>query len=184
MECSIRKRKNGCRIGFICLILLIAHVAYCQPVRNDIRAAYISKIGVRERTGNNDGKDVELFLRSTGLGKGYPWCAAFVTWCMIKANVKSPCSAYAPDWFRSNVIWIRTWRKDYPDAKPGMVFGLWFQGKNRVAHVGFIDGEDRNNFYTVEGNTNEVGSREGDGVYRKIRPKNSVYIISDYVINN
>jgi hypothetical protein len=54
------------------------------------------------------------------------------------------------------------------------------RNKRRIAHVGFIDSEDKNNYYTVEGNTNEAGSREGDGVYRKIRSKKSVYIISDY----
>lgn len=34
---------------------------------------------------------------------------------------------------------------------------------------------------TVEGNTNEAGSREGDGVYRKRRLKNQIYKISRWI---
>src|ERR1044072_9000961 len=32
----------------------------------------------REATGRNDGPRVEHYLSRVGLGKGYPWCAAFM----------------------------------------------------------------------------------------------------------
>jgi hypothetical protein len=183
MERIIEQRKNICRIVFIWSFLLLVCNVGGQPIRQTIQKVYSAEIGVREQTGNNDGQRVEMYLATTGLGKGYPWCAAFVTWTMIQAKVKTPHSAYSPDWFISNVIYKQTWQKTYPEAKPGMVFGLYFASKKRIAHVGFIDGEDHNNYYTVEGNTNEAGSREGDGVYRKIRPKNTVYVIADYVLS-
>lgn len=51
-----------------------------------------------------------------------------------------------------------------------------------VAHVGFIDAwPDGDYVITVEGNTNMAGSREGDGVYRKRRPKQSIYQVSRWV---
>lgn len=135
---------------------------------------------MRELTGRNDGVEVESYLKTCGLQKGQPWCAAFVAWSHIQAGIKAPTSGYSPDWFQNHVVYQRDWRKEYPKAEPGMVFGLYFQNMGRVAHVGFIDKEDQNSYYTVEGNTNQAGSREGDGVYAKKRMKNSIYIISKY----
>jgi hypothetical protein len=59
--------------------------------------------------------------------------------------------------------------------------GIYYESKRRVAHVGLITGETRGHYETIEGNTNSAGSNEGDGVYRKIRKKETIYIISDYV---
>ena len=63
----------------------------------------------------------------------------------------------------------------------GDVFGLYFTKYKRVAHVGFIDGADGDNYITVEGNTNGDGSRDGDGVYRKIRPKKTIFVVSSFI---
>jgi len=151
--------------------------------RDTLQAVYLSQVGVREATGNNDGQEVEAYLKSTGLDKGYAWCASFVTWCHIEADIEAVKSAWSPAWFTdtSRVVYRQSWQDNQFTSQPGQVFGLNFSSKKRVAHVGFIDYEDRDNYYTIEGNTNTAGSREGDGVYKKIRPKKSIYIISDYV---
>lgn len=153
--------------------------------RDTLRSVYLSQVGVREETGNNDGAQVAAYLRSTGLNEGYAWCAAFVTWCHIEANINAIQSAWSPAWFAdtSKIVYRKSWTNTNFTAKQGQVFGLYFNDKKRVAHVGFIDYEDHDNYFTIEGNTNMAGSREGDGVYKKIRPKNSIYIISDYVTN-
>jgi hypothetical protein len=39
------------------------------------------------------------------------------------------------------------------------------------SHVGIVIQDKGSRIITVEGNTNGAGSREGDGVYRKDRPK-------------
>ena len=44
-----------------------------------------------------------------------------------------------------------------------------FDGKKIVATEGATFKELRNSFCTIEGNTNKAGSREGDGVYNKVR---------------
>lgn len=140
-----------------------------------------SQLHVREATGRNDGKDVERYLRTVGLGKGYAWCAAYVAWCHDELNIPSPRSAWSPDWFRSNIVYeANNPRISTFQSKPGQVFGLYYETKKRVAHVGLITGEDRFHYRTIEGNTNDAGSREGDGVYRKIRKKNTIYVIADY----
>ena len=63
----------------------------------------------------------------------------------------------------------------------GDIFGLYFPEKARIAHVGFIDQWDGTWLITVEGNTNEAGSREGDGVYRKKRLVRTVYKVARYI---
>lgn len=137
---------------------------------------------MREATGHNDGKEVEMYLKGTGLGKGYAWCAAYVSWCHDQSGIKNPRSAYSPDWFKTNVVYRQyEKRTDLFVSKPAQVFGIYFETKKRVAHVGIITGETKFSYTTIEGNTNEAGSREGDGVYRKIRNKRSIYIISDYI---
>ena len=45
-----------------------------------------AQIEVKEKTGNNDGYQVEKYLRSTGLGKGYPYCAAGLYYCYDAAR--------------------------------------------------------------------------------------------------
>lgn len=146
---------------------------------------------MRELTGQNDGPAIDAYLASTGFtdnkayraktGKGYAWCAAFVTWCYKEAGVKTVASAWSPAWFTKNVIYT----KGKPNqAKPRQadVFGLFYAKNGRIAHVGFIDAwPDGDYVITVEGNTNMAGSREGDGVYRKRRPKQSIYQVSRWV---
>ena len=44
-----------------------------------------SQIGVKEATGHNDGKQVELYLASVNLTKGNPYCAAGQYWCFKEA---------------------------------------------------------------------------------------------------
>ncbi len=165
---------------FLCLNLFVLRTHGIEPLRDSLQKCYTSQVGTREATNNNDGVRVENYLSVSGLGKGNPWCASFVAWNFKQVGIKAPNSAYSPDWFRTNIVYKKSWQKTDYKSKKGQVFGLWYESKKRIAHVGFIDSEDKNNYYTVEGNTNEAGSREGDGVYRKIRSKKSVYIISDY----
>ena len=47
----------------------------------------ITQIGVQEIPKNsNAGADVEKYLKSVGLGKGFSWCMAFVYWCANEAS--------------------------------------------------------------------------------------------------
>lgn len=148
-----------------------------------VQQVYMSQVGIRERTGANDGKEVETYLASVGLSRGNPWCAAFLHWSFVKAGVKgTPRSGYSPSWFPvSNTIYQRGKMERYTPG-PTDVFGIWFENKGRISHVGFIDEWGKGSYaITVEGNTNEAGSREGDGVYRKRRLKNQIYKVSRWI---
>jgi hypothetical protein len=60
-------------------------------------------------------------------------------------------------------------------------FFIYFPEKGRVAHTGFVHIWGTDWVETVEGNTNQAGSREGDGVYRKRRLKRQIYAVANYI---
>lgn len=68
-------------------------------IRDDIRQIYSAEIGVREKTGKNDGDRVEEYLAITNLGKGYAWCAAFVSWVFSEAGFPEPRTPWSPALF-------------------------------------------------------------------------------------
>lgn len=153
-------------------------------VRNRVVQAYLKEVGVRELTGKNDGVRVEAYLRSVGARRGQPWCAAFVSYILRSCGVDAPRSAWSPAFFPSrNIVFHRQKKPDFKSVaiQPGQVFGIYFRNMNRIAHVGFVHRKHKNAIVTIEGNTNGAGSREGNGVYEKIRPIQSIYAISDFI---
>lgn len=171
------------------LIIYLQITVFCAaPLtkREEVKKIYDSQIGVREKTGTNDGIEVEKYLKHVGLGKGYAWCAAFVSWGYSEANVVNPKSAWSPAMLPASKVIYQSNHKD-KKATPGVgdTFGIWFNNLKRVAHVGFVDEWPTSGSYafTVEGNTNDAGSREGDGVYRKRRLKSQIYQVADFISN-
>jgi hypothetical protein len=156
----------------------IEGVIYVRPTDSIVRSIYMSQVGVREATGRNDGKDVEKYLHSVHLEKGSAWCAAFVKWCLDQANVQTTITGWSPTANnKNNLVYVNG--KYKKDIQHGDVFTIYFMNLKRIGHTGFVDGKfGVNSIQTVEGNTNMAGSREGDGVYIKIRPKSSLYTIS------
>ena len=98
-------------------------------------------------------------------GSGYPWCATFVTWCARRAGVSSDilhgsaCAGCGPEYFN-----ITYYNGSQYTPKPGDLFFTW-----SWSHVGLVTGVDGNSFTTIEGNTNNNGSSEGNGVYERTR---------------
>lgn len=126
-----------------------------------------TQLGVREATGHNDGAAVESYLRSVSLGKGYAWCAAFVYWCYSQAAkalvVGNPLTQTA------GVLdhWRRTTGTKVTSPQPGDIFIMDYGGG--LGHTGIVKEVKGDKIITVEGNTNDANSREGDGVYERIR---------------
>ena len=168
---------------FYCIVLLLAFSFRCYSQRTVNSHKLIVEaekhLEVREATGNNDGYWVEKFLASSGLGKGYAWCAAYQSYIHKETGLKSPKSARVVDWFKTPV-WERRNNSYQPEAQAGMVGALYYPSLKRYGHILLIVGQDKNNYYTIEGNTNGMGSREGDGVYKKIRSKSSISALADY----
>lgn len=128
---------------------------------------------VREATGNNDGVEVERYLKSVGLPKGYSWCAAYAHYNLAQYKVPVPKSARAANYHNSKLK---------PNvAKPGDVFTLYYSNLGRVGHVGFIVENTHGYYRTNEGNTGGGGVREGDGVKSYLRAKQIIYSVNNYI---
>ena len=172
---------------YISFLLLVCTLVVCSsfsgdPIREKLKKVYSAEIGVREKTGKNDGVRVEQYLKYVALTKGNPWCASFVCWGYGQVGVKNPKSGYCPDLFTSKyIIYKRTGAPNKAPPQSGDIFGIYFPEKKRIAHTGFVDEWGSKYVITVEGNTNEAGSREGDGVYKKRRLINSIYAVANYI---
>lgn len=172
--------KNKNILIYLLLFILTLSDSFASPLRAQVQQTYTREIGVRELTGKNDGARIKVYLKSVGLKEGYSYCAAFVCWTLNECGIKNPRSAWAPSLFPAkNTIYKSGKILSVPQR--GDVFGIYFANKKRIAHVGFIDHWGDKVIITVEANTNEAGSREGDGVYRKRRLRKQVFQVSSFI---
>lgn len=120
-----------------------------------------SQVGVRESSANW-GPMVRAYLKVAGLFSPAPWCAAFVTWCLVEAGADRK---RLPRFAASTYYWWR-WSKTikHGPTKPDRgCIGLY--NNNGAGHIWLWTSSEA----TIEGNTNDNGSREGIGVFRRIR---------------
>ncbi len=134
----------------------------------------------------NRGPEVDQYVRSVGLDPAgqYPWCAAFVYWSFQQAAEKLHVAGGNPVTRTGSVL--EHWQKaaknprarrllardcqDNPSlVTPGMIFVL-ATGAG-AGHTGLVEAVEGQYLITIEGNTNEVGSREGIGVFRRTSRK-------------
>ena len=173
------------RFSLVFIILLFWSIPSSAQfnIRDSLVRQIESEIGVRELTGNNDGERVQDYLKSSGLSGNYPWCAAFIYWNYLRVGVtldlKYP--AYVPSYFTQESIIYRRGKGFEKDPLPGDLIGIYFKSKKRLAHIGFYYSENGKYYITIEGNTNKKGSREGDGVYKKYRPKATIHSMSSFI---
>ncbi len=125
---------------------------------------------VRESGGQNKGEAVAHFLEQVNLNDPEPWCAAFVSTCGIDAfgadwplHRTASCANLGSEAMQKGLL--------FEQAVPGAVFLLWSTVKKRFHHTGFViePTENASEWWTVEGNTNEGGSPEGIGVFKRRR---------------
>lgn len=152
-------------------------------------ATALSYVGTTERTGRNDGPEVEAFLRSVGLGPGPPWCAAFTTFCLKAHGLTvtdgrggTLMGAGATRHLQSpRAVDAREVQRGVVRPEPGWLV-VWRRGSGWQGHIGFFVEDDNEaergvDWYgrcgwTVEGNTSSGRSgsqRDGDGVWRRLR---------------
>lgn len=136
-----------------------------SPIENAllIAAHLCDKEKVREQ-GHNAGFWVSKFLASVGLPTGYAWCAAFASYCLKEAGYKGgPKSGKAA--VRNWAAWAMDTHRIVEHPQRGDLF--YWLNSDGTGHIGFVV-RNRGQFVdTISGNTNEAGSREGDGIYRK-----------------
>lgn len=144
-----------------------------------------SQEGEREVGRTNYGGMVTRFLNAAGFFKGAPWCAAFLFWALVESGA-NPLKLWRGipglrgNWAASTwgmLEWAR--RKQILSAGPPARgdIGVWFNARSGGGHTFAITGvragskSDPSNvvMLTLEGNTNDEGSREGYEVARRER---------------
>jgi hypothetical protein len=133
----------------------------------------LSKIAARdlgaceEPRGSNKGPQIEKFLRATDLdGDGWPWCAAAVSY-------------WVQQWAKRN-----NWKGRTPRIAGVAQFPVWAKRNGlkcsfsptvndivifKFSHIGVVESVGPDWIQTIEGNTNDEGSREGFEVARRRR---------------
>lgn len=143
------------------------------------------EVGTRE-VGRNTGKRVREYQAATDLAKeqptGWPWCAAFVCWCIrewgklpeVLAALKMTAAQFErwrpktaaafglEDWARKRGLQILA-ADSIPSLRTGDIVTF------DMSHTGLVADDARGVIKTIEGNTGASGGREGDGVWDKQR---------------
>ena len=143
------------------------------------------QIGQSEKpAGSNSGPMVNEYLHAAGLKPGYPWCQAFVYWCYDVAAKKLSVPNTAVKTAGVHDCWNRTSAAQkiaksdalqHPELiKPGDQFILSY-GES-TGHTGIVESivttAGVTTLHTIEGNSNNTGSREGCEVVRHQRTLN------------
>lgn len=151
------------------------------------------EVGTIDIDNDNTGDEIIKYHRSTWMPeesnqKGYPWCAAFVCWCMTQAVEEQKLEkkdyvylgADAKGWekFAEKRGWgILT---NTETALPGDIVTFDFRKDGKADHIGIVVEDLRKHILTVEGNTGTGDDRDGDGVFNRERKKNLIRRIIRY----
>jgi peptidoglycan hydrolase-like protein with peptidoglycan-binding domain len=149
---------------------------------SDVIAIATEEVGTQEVPLNsNRGPKVEEYLASTGLGGGFAWCAAFVYWCFNtaaknagKTNPLVKTAGVIRSWneCKGKKILAKDTKNNPSLIKPGHIFVMDYGGG--LGHTGIVVSVNGGFINTIEGNTNDESSREGSGVYKRVRKINSI----------
>jgi hypothetical protein len=150
------------------------------PIGDKLAAIAESQIGTQEDAQHqNRGSAILKYQEATNLGgQGWPWCAAFVDWCllqlsrMIGMQFTRPQTASAfglIDWGKEQNLLVFAAGSNY-DPKRGDLVVYNFSHCGIVADVDLAG----KTFHALEGNSNIDGSRDGYEVVRHARNFDSV----------
>jgi hypothetical protein len=162
------------RLPLVGIMLYFAGSAFAGP-REEVARIATTLLETKEDWGENSGPMVDQILASVDLPPGNPWCAAFNYYCFSRAGFADavPRTGWSPSWLAGQ-------KKPADKAQTADVFGIYFSSLRRIAHTGIIEKPCKGYCITIEGNTNNGGSRDGDGVYRRRRP-NKTIVIKDWL---
>ena len=139
-----------------------------------------TQIGVMEvPPGSNRGPQVDKYVASTGLPPSgqFAWCVAFVYFCFEAAakklgrqNPMIKTAGVMDHWNRAGTQGIPRITNARAIAnpaliKPGHIFVISLGGG--LGHSALVERVSGGKLVTIEGNTNDGGSREGIGVFRR-----------------
>ena len=146
-----------------------------------------SQLHVRENPlGSNRGTEVDEYVRLTGLSPTgeFAWCVCFIFFCYHQASKKLGRSNPMIKTAGVLDLWNRAGQKpgvtrvmlakakNNPSlVKPGQIFVIDTGKPGGSGHAGLVEQVAGGKLVTIEGNTNDGGSREGIGVFRRTQRK-------------
>ncbi len=153
----------------------------------------ISQLGVQEDKLHTNHGEVIKYQKAAGLGDagGYAWCQSFVYWCGLQAYGKAGnpiprvggvlnCLSIAKQKGYTIILKENATSLNIPI---GAQFIL--KEKNGSGHTGLIESIDIDGqLHTIEGNSNDDGSRDGYKVCRQNKRNISDDNIIAYIVYN
>lgn len=125
-----------------------------------------SQVGYREGRSNYN-----KYAAIAGHANYLAWCATFITAQFKVAGQELPAGTTTAGCYENVQAWKRARRFSYYPA----VGAVFFIGSAGQTHTGLVYAFDSIYIYTIEGNTNDDGSANGDGVYRRRRARSAIY---------
>jgi len=138
----------------------------------------------REVGGENSGPWVRHFMKGKE-GRDFPWCAGCVSVILQRAATVFPPVEpwFKYTWSCDNMAWQAesAGRLDGFAGRAGLVPGAVFLLRGKTAgdwvHAGIVTSFESDYFTTIEGNTNDNGSREGYKMCARTRAYRNVDFI-------
>jgi hypothetical protein len=139
-----------------------------------------SQIGVMEKPpGSNRGPQVDEYVKRVGLNPAgaFAWCAAFVYFCfdeaavlLARANPVVKTGGVLDHWAKAGARGIKRVMavravQNPALVQPGQIFVI--DTGRGTGHTGLVLEVLGGKLVTIEGNTNDGGSREGVGVFQR-----------------
>jgi len=150
---------------------------------NDLVTIAKNEIGTEEDAKHqNEGSSIKKYQDSTSLGgQGWPWCAAFVDWCVQEFAPEDAKIAHVPrtaaafgliEWGNDNHFDVFNPLGGSNGRKPQNGHIVVYE----FSHCGIVSGssDDTHDFFAIEGNTNPGGGRDGYEVAERGRNFSSV----------
>ena len=112
-------------------------------------------VGIKERTGRNDGRLVELIQKTVdGVADGAPWCMSqvqsMIAYAEFKTGVRSPLMATE----HCLTLWNSTPIEQKVKISPlAGAIAIWRHGTTTNGHTGIVLDCDESVFFSVEGNS-------------------------------
>lgn len=162
-----------CTLLALCALIVPGKAQDVSEAARLVKVA-ASQVGTLESPlGSNRGASVDAYNLTCGKDMlGAPWCASFARWCFWQIDKKDVPGAWSPDWYEVK-------KKIKPEeVRAGDQALIYFQSLGRYAHtIACIEHVDRRDVTTIEGNSNTEGGREGYGVFRRMRSKDSLTFV-------
>jgi hypothetical protein len=169
-----------------------------DSIRASVYSWALSEVGVREKTGRNDGARIDHYNKTAGVPLRSPYCASFVWTAFVQSKYKPKGVKYpaqARQWFQDpkrlvlSQQSLRGNRRMMKLPKRGDVVGYYFRsGFNAISHIEILDRIDLEGeyIYCIGANTSAKNSassvdRAGDGVYYVRRKLSSFYQIHNVI---